>query len=95
MLVIKMKGPDPVVGKAVTGKKIIKQKKNPWESREWGPKLSLPLISNRTEVSYQAVSFKPHASFQHRHMLFILPFKIFILPCLLIEYYLIIYYLWI
>ena len=65
--------PDPVFGKAVTGKKM-KQKKNPWELREWGPKLSLPLVSNRTEVSYQAVSFKPHASFQHWHMLFILPF---------------------
>ena len=89
-----MKGPDPVVGKAVTGEKMT-QKKNPWELREWGPKLSLPLVSNRTEVSYQTVSFKPHAGFQHRHMLFILPFKIFILPCLLIEYYLIIYYLWI
>ena len=33
------------------------QKKNPWELREWGPKLSLPLVSNRTEASYQAVSF--------------------------------------
>ena len=89
-----MKGPDPVVGKAVTGEKNDTKEKSVGIER-MGAETPLPLVSNRTEASYQTVSFKPHASFQHRHMLFILPFKILTLPCLLIEYYLIIYYLWI
>ena len=53
MLVIKMKGPDPVVGKAVTGKKIDKTKEKSLGIERMGAETlpSLGFKQNGSELS--------------------------------------------
>ena len=71
-----MKGPDPVVRKAVTGKKNDTKEKSVGIERMGAETLpSLGFKQNGSELSSSEFFF--------------------ILPCLLIEYYLIIYYLWV